>query len=85
MHTEVIWLSRMFSLRKELCIFLSDKRPDLAEYLSDEKWVAQLSYLADIFSETIKLNKTTQGAKTAYPSLNESRHSKENNAKFMPL
>ena len=65
-HTEVICLSRgrmpthLFSLREELCIFLSDKTPDLAEYLSDEKRLAQLSCLADIFTETNKLNKTLQ-------------------------
>ena len=64
MHTEVRWLprgrmlTRLFSLREELCIFLSDKRPDLAEYLRDVKWLAQISYLADIFSYTNKLNKT---------------------------
>ena len=54
-HTEVRWLSRglmhprLFSPREELCMFLSDKRPDLAEYLSDEKWLVHIGYLADIF------------------------------------
>ena len=42
---------------------IQPKRRDLAEYLSDEKWLAQLSCcLADIFSEINKLNKTMQGA-----------------------
>jgi len=70
MHTDVRWLSRgnmltrLFSLREELHTFLSDKKPELAELLKDEKWLAQLSYLADIFNETNKLNKTMQGGNT---------------------
>ena len=42
-HTEVRWLSReriltrLFIPREELCIFFFDKRPDLTEYLSEEK------------------------------------------------
>ena len=66
-----------FSLREKLCSFLSDKRPNLAEYLCDEKWLAQLSYLADIFIETNKLNETML-EKRPLPSMNESKHSKEN-------
>lgn len=70
MHTEVRWLSRghmlmrLFSLREELHTFLSDKKPELAELVKDEKWLALLSYLADVFSETNKLNKTMQGGNT---------------------
>ena len=30
--------------------------PDLTEYQNDKKWHSQLSYPADIFSETNKLN-----------------------------
>ncbi len=68
MHTDVRWLSRgrvlmrLFSLREELRDFLADKRPDLAEFLDDDKWLAQLSYLSDIFGEMNKLNRAMQGA-----------------------
>ncbi|KAK3512279.1 hypothetical protein QTP70_003183 [Hemibagrus guttatus] len=68
MHTDVRWLSRgrvlmrLFSLREELRDFLTDKRPDLAEFLDDDKWLAQLSYLSDIFGEMNKLNRAMQGA-----------------------
>ena len=37
--------------------------PDLAEYLIDEKCFVQVSYLADIFSETNKLNINDAGCK----------------------
>ncbi len=36
--------------------------PDLAEFLDDDKWLAQLSYLSDIFGEMNKLNRAMQGA-----------------------
>ncbi len=68
MHTDVRWLSRgrvlmrLFSPREELRDFLADKRPDLAEFLDDDKWLAQLSYLSDIFGEMNKLNRAMQGA-----------------------
>ncbi len=47
---------------EELRDFLADKRPDLAEFLDDDKWLAQLSYLSDIFGEMNKLNRAMQGA-----------------------
>ncbi len=67
MHTDVRWLSRglvlmrLFILMEELSDFLVDKRPDLAEFLDDDKWLAQLSYLSDIFGEMNKLNRAIQG------------------------
>ena len=48
MHTEVRWLSRgrmltrLFSLREEVYTFLSEKKPDLADFFNDDKWLLQL-------------------------------------------
>lgn len=53
---------RLFSLREEQRDFLADKRADLAEFWDDDKWLAQLSDLSDIFGEMNKLNKAMQGA-----------------------
>ncbi len=53
---------RLFSLREELSDFLAGKRPDLAEVLDDEKWLAKLSYLSDIFGEVNKLNRAIHGS-----------------------
>ena len=70
MHTEVRWLSRglmlarLFNLMEKLCAFLSEKKPELADFFNDDKWLLQLNYLTDIFSEVNKLNKTMQGANT---------------------
>ncbi|KAK3548121.1 hypothetical protein QTP70_004879 [Hemibagrus guttatus] len=61
MHTDMRWLSRrrvlmcLFSLREELHDFLVDKRLDLAEFLDDDKWLAQLSYLSDMFGKGSEL------------------------------
>jgi len=39
------------------------RRPDLAEYLSDEERLVQISRLTDIFSEINKLNTMMQNAR----------------------
>ena len=41
-----------------------EKPPDLAEFLSDDKWLAHISYLADLYNEVNKLNKKMLGGNT---------------------
>lgn len=67
LHTEVRWLSRgrvvqrVFELRDELLIFLNEHNGTLAQFLTDETWVARLAYLGDIFSILNSLNLSLQG------------------------
>jgi len=61
-HLEVHWLSRgevlkrLYELRKEVELFLIDKKCDLSHYFQDKKWVTRLAYLSDIFSYINDLN-----------------------------
>jgi len=69
-HSEVPWLSRgellkwLCELRKEVELFLIDKKRDLSHYFQDKKWVARLAYLSDIISYTNELNLKLQGPGT---------------------
>jgi hypothetical protein len=70
LHTEVRWLSRgnvlsrLFELRSEVQIFLSDTTSDLSNRFTDEMWLSRLAYLADTFCRLNELNKSLQGFRT---------------------
>ncbi|XP_066952485.1 protein FAM200C-like [Macrobrachium rosenbergii] len=68
-HTKVRWLSRgnvlnrVWVLKTELEMFLTDQKHTLAEKLRKTTWLALLAYLADIFGHVNELNKELQGKK----------------------
>jgi hypothetical protein len=57
-------LSRLFELRSEMQIFLSDTTSDLSNRFTDEMWLSRLAYLADIFCRLSEPNKSLQGFRT---------------------
>jgi len=70
-YSEVRWLSRgevlkrLYELRKEVELFLIDKKSDLSHYFQGKKWVARLVYLSDIISYINELNLKLQGPNTS--------------------
>lgn len=67
LHTEVRWLSRgkvitrLFELRQEVMIFLSNTEFEFQNCFTDELWLCKLAYLADVFSKLNDLNQSMQG------------------------
>ena len=54
-HTEVRWLSRgnttkrLFEMKNELLLFFQQKNHDFQNDLEDEKFIARLAYLSDMY------------------------------------
>ncbi|XP_042221907.1 zinc finger BED domain-containing protein 5-like [Homarus americanus] len=58
-------------MRTQVEIFLNEKKHALASRLSEPRWLLQLAYLADIFSELNLLNMSMQGRDETYVTLSE--------------
>ena len=84
-HSEIHWLSRcevlkrLYELRKEVELFLIDKKIYLSHYFQEKECVARLAYFSDIFSYINELNLKIQGPDTTILLLGtRSNHSKRN-------
>lgn len=67
LHTDVRWLSRgktlrrLFELRSEVFVFLTEHLHPMAAVFEDAEWVARLAYLTDVFTKLNDLNLSLQG------------------------
>ncbi|KAJ4937848.1 hypothetical protein JOQ06_002478 [Pogonophryne albipinna] len=73
-HTEVRWLSmrnvlsRLYELRDEVRLFLTEHGSQLADHLTDPDWLTRLAYLSCIFDRLNGLNLSLQGENTSIMS-----------------
>jgi hypothetical protein len=67
-HQNLLFLSevlnRLYELRKEVMMFLIDKKSDLSHYFEDKKYVARMAYLSDMSAYINELNLKLQGPNT---------------------
>ena len=67
LYSEVRWLSRekvltrLYELRNEAYLFLTERRHKLAANLTDPDWLTKLLYLSSIFEKINSLNLSLQG------------------------
>ena len=67
LRSEVRWLSRgkvltrLYELRDEVCLFLMDRKHELASNFTDPEWIVNLLYLSCIFEKLNGLNLSFQG------------------------